>query len=255
MENYAAVWRRVCLCSLISARSENKILHLPLYPSTGGKNQTGALVFSTSLPSWAEQTLHVQLPLPRFAQEGGSECPGCPGAPLWGSLSAHSKSHQHEAPPHLVQVWMRDVQNHHQSFLPGASSSPGLSSACPGLELLSHLSLEHSALCQPCWPCQQPAQFCRLIFLGTFVLKMTRFLSFGRSLLAKVEISKPSQIHIAKLYPPYMTDCSIPVQFSTAHLPQSFQQQPGRSDGQSSLEAFHVIYSAHELSSHDCSKG
>lgn len=130
-----------------------------------------------------------------------------------------------------------------------------LSSACPGLELLSHLSLEHSALCQPCWPCQQPAQFCRLIFLGTFVLKMTRFLSFGRSLLAKVEISKPSQIHIAKLYPPYMTDCSIPVQFSTAHLPQSFQQQPGRSDGQSSLEAFHVIYSAHELSSHDCSKG
>lgn len=57
----------------------------------------------------------------------------------------------------------------------GWSSSP--TSAWP---------LEHGALCQHCWPCQQ--QFCRVVFLGTFGLKMTRFLSFERSLLAKIEI-------------------------------------------------------------------
>lgn len=121
--------------------------------------------------------------------------------------------------------------------------------------LLSHLSLAIGTRCTLPALLALPAEFYRVIFLGTLVLKMSRLLSFGRSLLAKAEISKPSEIDIAKLYPPHMIDCSIPVQFSTAHLPQSFQQQPVHSDGQSSLAAFRVIYSAHELSSHDCSKG
>lgn len=270
MENYgaavAAGWRRVCLCSPISAVTGNIMLRkqnpaLPMYPSPGSKDQTGPLVFSILLlcfpPCQAGQSRHwhVQLPFPRFAQEGSRGCPGYPAASLWGATRAHSKSHQQKPPSHLVQVWPSSLtaeKERCQKSLPGASSSPGLL-----LCLLSHLSLAIGTCCTLPALLALPAAstICRVIFLGTFVLKMTRFLSFGRSLLAKVEISKPSQVHIAKLYPPYMIDCSTPVQFSTAHLPQSPQQQPGHSHGQSSLEAFRVIYSAHELSSHDCSKG
>lgn len=169
-----------------------------MHPSTGSKNQTGPLFFSISLlcfsPCQAEQSRHrhLQFPSPRFAQEGRSGCPGYSGpcGELQGPTANHISTVSHCSTscrfcPAALQLRMRDVKNHCLVPAPLQASS----SACPGLELLSHLSLAIRTRCTlPALLALPAAQFCRVVFLGTFGLKMTRFLSFGRSLLAKVEI-------------------------------------------------------------------
>lgn len=251
----AAVWRRVCLWSLISAVTGNiqktkPCTFLCIHP----------LVARTRQDPWFSPS-HSFAFLPAKlsrADTGICSCP-CQGLPRKDAEDVldilelpcvelqEPPANQHKPPSHLVRPhsWEWEMSKI-TAWCQLLSRSP---------PLLSHLSLAIGTRCTLPALLALPAEFYRVIFLGTLVLKMSRLLSFGRSLLAKAEISKPSEIDIAKLYPPHMIDCSIPVQFSTAHLPQSFQQQPVHSDGQSSLAAFRVIYSAHELSSHDCSKG
>lgn len=111
--------------------SENKILHLPMCPSTGSKNQTGPLVFSISFfcfpPCQAEQSRHwhLQLSLPRFAKEGCRGCPGYPGASLWELTANHISINHH---PTLCRFGpaASELRRRCQKSLPGASSSLGL---------------------------------------------------------------------------------------------------------------------------------
>lgn len=135
-----------------------------MHPSTGSKNQTGPLFFSISLlcfsPCQAEQSRHrhLQFPSPRFAQEGRSGCPGYSGpcGELQGPTANHISTVSHCSTscrfcPAALQLRMRDVKNHCLVPAPLQASS----SACWSSSPTSAWPLEHGALCQHCWPCQQ----------------------------------------------------------------------------------------------------
>lgn len=218
MGNYgaaaAAVWRRVCLCSLISAVTGNIIqktkscTFLCVHPLVARTRQD---------PWFSPSHSFAFLPAKLSRADTGICSSPCQGLPrkdagdvldilelLCGELQEPTANHisishhptLYRFGPAASQLRRRDVRNHCLVPAPLQASS----SACPGLELLSHLSLAIGTLCT--WPAllALPAECFRVIFLGTLVLKMTMSLSFGRSLLVKVEISKPSQIYILPSY-------------------------------------------------------
>lgn len=209
MANYeaaasATAWRSVCLCSLPSTHPaagnivllKTRILQLSIdppwaTPPSSVRTPWDLLVSSLSPPfsppcqaQQAEQMLVSTVPLPRV----------CTGrTPQWGATANPiSKLNQNSSLcrscPAILEL--AEWKKRKKSLL-DASSSPGLLLLPAGersSSSASALAIKTLRMLPVMLSLPVAQTICRVVFLGMFRLKTTRFLSLGRCLLAKTEI-------------------------------------------------------------------